>query len=160
MVALGLSSVLFAGLASFTSYSSKAFASIANYVSLDADSRNALDRLTKDVRQVRRLTAHSATSLTFEDSDGTTLSYVYDPNARTLTRTANGVSSVLLTQCDRLIFSIFQRNPIGGSYDQYPTADVATCKLVNVFWVCSRQVMGETFNTETVQTAKIVIRKQ
>jgi hypothetical protein len=47
-----------------------------------------------------------------------------------------------------------------GSYDVYPAASAATAKVVNVSWICSRQIMNGMENTESVQTARIVIRKQ
>jgi hypothetical protein len=33
-------------------------------------------------------------------------------------------------------------------------------KLVQVTWVCSRSILGKKVNTESVQSAKVVIRKQ
>jgi hypothetical protein len=160
MVSLAVGSLMFLAVGVFGMYSAKSFASIANYVDLDAYSRQALDRLTKDVRQVNRLVSSSATSLVFEDSDGASLSYVYSPVAQTLSRIKGGTTQVLLKECDSLTFEIFQRNPIGGTYDQYPTATAATCKLINVSWRCTRNIMGKQFNSESVQTSKIVIRKQ
>jgi len=99
-------------------------------------------------------------TISLEDSDGVALSYAYDATARTLTRAKSGVSRILLKQCDRLNFSIGQRNAVGGSYDVYPAATPATCKVVNVSWICSRTIFGIKNNTESVQTARIVIRKQ
>ena len=56
---------------------------------------------------------------------------------------------------------MFQRNPIGGTFDQFTnTLTAATCKLVQVSWVCSRKILQGKVNTESVQTSKIVIRKQ
>ncbi len=160
MVALAVASLLLLAVAVLGIYGGRSFAGLANYTDLDAKSRNALDRLTKDVRQVNRLTASTATSLTFEDADGSSLQYVFSPDDRTLARVKGGVTEVLLTECDDLSFAIFQRNPINGTYDQYPTASPATTKLINVTWTCSRKILGNTMNTENVQTAKVVIRKQ
>ncbi|HAV61174.1 MAG TPA: hypothetical protein DCY13_02275 [Verrucomicrobiales bacterium] len=160
LVSLAVGSLLFLAVGVLGIYSGRNFASLANYTALDAASRNALDRLTRDVRQVNRLVSSTATSLSFEDADGGTLQYVYSPTARTLARIKNGNSRILLTECDRLQFSTYQRNPIGGTYDQYPTASPATTKLINVNWTCSRKILGHTMNTENVQTARIVIRKQ
>lgn len=160
MVALAVGSILLVAVAVLGIYGGRSFAGLANYTDLDAKSRNALDRLTRDVRQVNRLTASTATSLTFEDADGSSLQYVYSPDDRTLVRVKGGVTDVLLTECDNLSFATFQRNPISGSYDQYPTATAATTKLINVTWTCSRKILGSTMNTENVQTAKVVIRKQ
>jgi hypothetical protein len=100
--------------------------------------------------------------LTFEDFDGTPLIYSYDAAARTLTRTKDGVADPkpLLTECNFLEFRMFQRNPKNGVYDQHATATAATCKLVQLRWVCSRDLIKANWNTESVQSAKIVIRKQ
>lgn len=162
LVAIGIGSMLLVVIFSLSFYSSRSFAAMANYANLDAASRNALDRMTREIRGVNRLTVFSTNQLTFEDSSLNTLSYVYNPVQRTLVRTYMGVSQVLLTECDRLTFSIFQRNPVGGTYDQYPAANnnPALCKLVQVNWTCSRKIFGQKVNTESVQTAKIVIRKQ
>jgi hypothetical protein len=160
MVALAVASILLLAVATLGLYGGRSFAGLANYTDLDARSRHALDRLTKDVRQVNRLTASTSTSLTFEDADGSSLQYVYSPDDRTLSRVKGGATEVLLTECDNLSFAIFQRNPINGTYNQYPTASPATTKLINVTWTCSRKILGNTMNTENVQTAKVVIRKQ
>ena len=160
LISIAVGSIVLLVVAATGLYSARSFASIANYVDLDADSRNALDQLTKDVRQVNRLVSNTSTNLTFENADGSTLEYVYSPAAQTLTRINAGVSTTLLTECDSLSFSIFQRNPIGGTYDQFPTASASTTKLINVSWRCTRSLMGREYNSESVQTSKIVIRKQ
>ncbi len=162
LVAMGVGSMLLVVIFSLSFYSSRSFAAMANYADLDSASRNALDRMTRDIRGVNRLTSFSTNQVSFEDIDLSTLSYVYNPLQRTLVRTQKGVSQVLLTECDRLTFSIFQRNPIGGTYDQYPAANnnPDLCKLVQVNWTCSRKIFGQKVNTESVQTAKIVIRRQ
>jgi hypothetical protein len=76
-------------------------------------------------------------------------------------RSKNGVADAapLLQGCTFLQFSIYQRNPKQGQYDQYPTAVAGTCKLVQLSWVCARPILGGQ-NTESVQSAKVVIRKQ
>ncbi len=162
LVSLGIGSLLLLVICSLSFYSSRSFAAMANYADLDNVSRNALDIMTRDIRQVSRLVSFTTNVVRFEDFDGGTLTFTYSPTARTLTRNRNGNVEVLLTECDRLSFSIFQRNPIGGTYDQYPASESAPslCKLVQVNWTCSRQIFGKKVNTESVQTAKIVIRKQ
>lgn len=160
LVSLAVGSLIFLAVGVFGMYSAKSFASIANYVDLDAYSRQALDQLTKDVRQVNRLVSSSANSLVFEDSDGSSLRYLYSPSAKTLSRIKGGRTEILLRECDQMSFSIFQRNSIGGTYDQYSAATPDTCKLINVSWRCTRNIMGKKFNSESVQTSKIVIRKQ
>ena len=158
VVASAVGMLLAVAVASFIIYSARSFVSIMNYSEMQGDSRNALDIITQEIRQANALTSYSTTNLTF-DLGGTPLSYTYDPTAKTLTRTRGAENKTLLRQCETLNFSIYQRNPVGGTYDQYPTATAATCKLVQLYWVCSRKVLGTRLNTETIRSAKIVIRK-
>jgi prepilin-type N-terminal cleavage/methylation domain-containing protein len=162
LVTTAICGLVLMGLASLVFYTGRSFAALANYVDLDAKSRNALDSMSREIRQSKRVITGTSTSLTFEDSDGKELVYTYDPAARTLTRTKGGVADAdpLLTECNFLEFAMFQRNPISGKYDQHPAAAASTCKLVQLRWVCSRDLITAKWNTESVQSAKIVIRKQ
>lgn len=153
-------SMVVAGLCSLSFFSGRSFAAMANYIELDADSRNALDVMTREIRQANNLTAATTNRLEFNDFDNTPLVYEYIAEDRTLIRIKGGETTTLLEGCDRLIFGTYQRNPVGGTYDQYPTATPATTKLIQVTWTCSREILGRTANTESVQSAKIVIRKQ
>ena len=160
MVATGVLSLVFIAIASISYFSGRSFAAMANYVDLDYNSRKALDRMSKEIRQVNYLMEASDNWLVFKDSDGGTLVYYYAPGSKKLMRVKSGKSETLLQECDYLKFSIFQRNPVGGTYNQYPTAVPANCKLVQLNWTCSRQIFGKKANTESVQSAKIVIRKE
>jgi prepilin-type N-terminal cleavage/methylation domain-containing protein len=160
LVASALSSLLLLGLATFSAVTAQDCAALSNYANLETQSRMALDHITQQIRQTRSLTSCSSTNLIFKDADGTPLEFDYDPNAKTVSRLKAGVSTVYLQGCDYFHFDIFQRNPVGGSYDAYPTAGASTCKLIQFTWICSRTLLGARINTETVQSAKIVIRKQ
>jgi hypothetical protein len=157
---VGITGLCLACLSVFFVFSTHSFATLFNYVDLDDANRIAMDQLTRDVRQSNCVTAYTTNSLTLQDSDGLPLSYTYDPTGKTLTRTKNGVSKQLLQECNRLAFVLGQRTPVGGSYDVYPAATPATAKVINVSWSCSRKVFGIQEDTESVQTARIVIRKQ
>ena len=159
-VGLGIASLGVLILASLTSYTARSFAALANYTDLDRMSRNALDTMSQQIRQTRRLTDGSTNRLVFEDSDGGTLQFFYDSGSKTLRRSKNGVSKLLLSNCNQLSFAMYQRNPVGGSYEVYPTATAATCKLIQLKWTCSRDMLKASANTESVQSSKIVIRKQ
>jgi prepilin-type N-terminal cleavage/methylation domain-containing protein len=162
LVALGIGLLMLTALGGLTFYSGRSFAAMANYVDLDTKSRSALDRMSSEIRQTQYLMDATDTKLVFKDADGGKLTYTYNASTRKLIRSKNDVSDrkPLLTECNSLKFSIFQRNPIVGTYDQYPTATPATCKLVQLRWVCSRDLITEKRNTESVQSAKIVIRQQ
>lgn len=160
MVAMAVAALLMMVVGTIALYSGRSFAALANYTDLDHASRNALDILTRDVRQTQRLSSYQTNELVFVDSDGQPLTFRYSAADGTLRRIKGGTSQLLLTECDYLKFSIYQRNFIDGTYDQYDAATADTCKLIEVSWICSRQIFGKKVNTESVQTAKIVIRKQ
>jgi prepilin-type N-terminal cleavage/methylation domain-containing protein len=162
MVSVGIGGLVLLGVAALMFYTGRSFAALANYVDLDTYSRNALDTMSREIRQTKRLVAGTATRLEFEDFDGKALVYEYDADERTLTRAKDGVADdePLLKECNFLQFSMYQRNPINGKYDQYPTATASQCKLVQLRWICSRDLIHARRNTESVQSAKIVIRKQ
>ena len=162
LIAIGVTALLVLVICTFSVYSSHSFAALYNYVDLDDGNRIAIDQLTRDVRQSNRV-MYCATDghvLVLEDADGFNITYVYDPTKKTLARFKGGSRNVMLTGCERLSFVIGQRNTVGGSYDVYPAATPATAKVVNVSWLCSRSILGIQQNTESVQTARIVIRKQ
>lgn len=159
LMATSVGSILLVSTGMMISFSARSFASMTNYVDLDSKSRKALDRITRDIRQANGLSSFSATELVLQDADNQPLRYTFNPDKHQLTRTKNA-TEVLLTECDFLKFDIFQRNPVGGSYDQYPTAVAANCKVIQLSWVCSRKILGAKINTESVQSAKVVIRKQ
>ena len=154
-----IGSIVLAGICSMYFYSYRSFAAQLNYVELDQYSQRALDKMSQQIRQVKAMTAFSTNSLDFTDYDDQALSFVYDPATKTLSRIKGAQKEVLLNGCDWLIFAIYQRNPVAGSYDQYPTASAATAKLIQVQWLCSRPLYYNSLqNTESMESAKIVIR--
>jgi hypothetical protein len=164
---MGITTLLVLVLCAFTLFSSRSFAGIFNYVDLDEKNKIAMDQMSRDVRQAKRLkscTTNAATMsidrITLEDADGTDLVYSYNQNRGTLMRMQNGRARVVLEGCDRLAFTLGQRNTQAGGSEVFPAASPATCKVINVSWSCSRTILGKKENTESVQTARIVIRKQ
>ena len=161
VMAIGITGLLVLTLCGVSLFSGRSFAALFNYVDLDDCNRLAMDQLTRDVRECNRVKSYTTNGLTLEDSDGFDLSYNYSASGRTLTRVKAGTSSVLLHDCELFSFSLGQRNVVGGTYDVYPVAAAASdAKLVNASWKCSRTIFGQKQNTENVQTARIVIRKQ
>lgn len=161
LLSIGITGILMLVIVAMTMTSGRAFVALSNYVDLDAANQVAMDTLTRDVRECNRVTAYTATAISLEDSDGSIISYIYDSSAQTFTRTKNGVSKVLLTKCSPLLISIEQRKPANSSFlAGYSAASPATAKVVNVSWNCYRTIFGSRANTESVQTARIVIRKQ
>ncbi len=142
-------------------FSNRSFASLTNYLDLDQATQVTLDKMSREIRQVNKLTACSSTNLTFEDYDGGTLQYTYDPGARTVTRNkGNTNTTTLLTSCDSLQFSIFQRTPDTNTFQPVSTSTVTNTKVIELTWNCSRTILGGKVNTESMQSAKVVIRKK
>ncbi|MCL5096312.1 MAG: hypothetical protein M1608_01995 [Candidatus Omnitrophica bacterium] len=159
LVATAVASLAMVAIASIAIFSGQSFAALGNYADLELQSRHALDLMSQEIRQANDLRSYTSTSLTFDDYDGQTLTYQYDPEAKTLIRIKGDEREVLLRECNYLVFSVYQRNTIKGSFDQYAASSAATGKLVQLSWVCSRTILGTRMNTESVQSAKIVIRK-
>ena len=161
LVAMPLGILLLGMIVLFAVYTSRTFAGLLNYADLAGSSRNAVDLMGKQIRQTGALTAFTTNKLTFSDYDAKSLEFAYDPAQRTLTRTKDNVSTVLLTECDSLNFAIYQRCTTNGTFDQYPTSlQASNCKVVQITWSCTRTIVGAKLNSESMQTAKIVIRNQ
>jgi Tfp pilus assembly protein PilW len=162
LISSGIGAIFFVVIGSLIFFSARSFVAMANYVDLENSSRNALDMLSRDIRQSDSLSSYVTNQLVLNYTNGTQITYVFNlsTNGGTLNRTLAGQTTTLLRECDSGRFSVFQRNPVNGAYDQYPVGTPGTTKLVQVDWRCSRQIMKAKVNTESVQSAKIVIRRQ
>jgi len=179
LVAVGISGLVFIAVAMMIFFSGRSYAALANYVDLDNKSRNALDLMSREIRQVDAVTSSGTTNLPItnqvvtnrlvlsgtEPAGGTyTLTYDYNPTSQTLTRTKVGGSypgtSTLLTGCTYLNFGMYQRTPVPDTFDSFGMTVSGTCKVVQLDWICSRKILNKTANTESIQSAKVVIRKK
>jgi type II secretory pathway pseudopilin PulG len=158
MIGALVASVIFSALGALTVYTARSFVALGNYNDLDRYSRHALDVMSRDIRQTRKVWSYTTNKLVFVDYDNqTNLTYFWDPSTQVLTRQKGNEISVMLTNCDYLSFGRFQRNPDVG-FTFYPPATTPEIKLIDVSWKCSRAILGAKITTESVQTAKIVIR--
>jgi len=160
MVAAAIGSIVLTAVAMLVFFSARSYAALANYIDLDQYSRKTLDRLSMEIRQADSLASYSTNQLIFVNGGFTNLSYTFDPVARTLTRTNGTEVEVMLKECDTLTFTIYGRYTQSNSFDQFPVTNAANAKMVKLNWTCTRTVLGRKVNTESVQSAKIVIRKQ
>jgi hypothetical protein len=136
---------------------SNSLVAIGNYCDLNRASCNALDTMSRDLRNTATVTSINNSQVTVSNIlTADMISYSWDGSNK-LTRTFNGVSTVLLQQCDYLKFSNFQRNPT-NNFQFLAASSPETTKLISVSWRCSRKILGAKINTESVQTAQICIR--
>jgi hypothetical protein len=174
MIATGLGTLVLSAVAFLSLYGARSSVAVCNYTDLDARSRNALDVISREIRQATAVTAFvtdlPTKSLTLFNADqGKTTTLTWDSNARTMVFGVTGQpDQTVLTECDRWDFSLYQRTPriTGANILYYPATngagklDPSLCKLINMSWKCSRTILGQKVNTETVQTAQIVLRNK
>lgn len=160
-----------AGLALITIYvfSIRSFAALTNYAMLDQQNRAAMDRLTSEIREAMQVTKYEtnadANNLTIVNGQGETVTYSFSALARKMTRQVQGgADEVLLTNCDLLSFSLYLRPPTnGGTFDVYLPATnnwSSTVKLVQLSWKTSASLPNASVQSENIQTARVIIRKQ
>jgi type II secretory pathway component PulJ len=159
LIGLALGVLLAGVVMGFAVYNGRSFAALTNWMELQQGNRSAMDQITRDVRQVLAVTAYNTNSVTFLDYDGKSLLLAYDPVKKTLTRTKNGASKILLRECDSFEFFLMQRNIIEGSYTYYPAEEIETCKVLGLKWSCSRTILGKKSQLTEDQSIDIVIRK-
>jgi len=158
MVALGVGGLLLAAVAMVWVFTARSFMALGNYSDMDNASRNALDVMSREIREARMLTYYRTNKITLVNSDNSSFSYIFDPTAATLVRANSAGNTILLRECEYVTFNVSQRN-VTNNFQFYSTANQpAQTKLVDVSWKCSRKILGARVNTESVQTAKIVLR--
>ncbi len=167
-VAVGLGTLVMAVVASLIVYSAKTFSAMGNYVDMDLHSRCALDIISREVRQATAVvdcrTNGSVSYITLTNTDTSSFVKVsWDMDAATLSLEKTGwAPQVVLTGCDRWRVWLYNRAPniSSGNLSFNAATSLANCKLVNMSWKCSRSILGSKLNTESVQTAQIVLRNK
>ena len=146
---------------------------MSNYVDLDAKSRQALDLMSREIRQATQVSGFQMNGSTkwFTVTNatlGTGSTFLWQASTGMLVCQKPGQpDTVYLTGCDTWNFQPYQRSPqTGGNYVFIPATnsagvyDLSICKLVNMTWKCSRTILGCKVNTESVQTAQVVLRNR
>lgn len=178
VMGMGVGSLVLAAVMGTSIFTSRNFVAMGNYSDLNASGRNSLGNISEDIRQADFLASYTNTStgnvLVFQTSDPNnisvkyTLTYTYDSTAQTLTRSLGLRGStqvnntVMLTNCTYFHYDLYQRNPsLTNGGDLYPLATYQpkVVKALALSWTCSRAVLGLIQDSEVVQAAKIVIRK-
>ena len=175
MVACTIGFMTLASVASLSLYGARSSLALTNYTDLDSKSRYALDVISREVRQATAVTDFSTTNgainwLTLTNAtQGVTVTLTYDANQRTVTMDKTGQQTLTnLTECDQWNFGLYQRTPWVTSTNVvfFPATnssgaiDKTLCKLVSLSWKCSRSIMAQKVNTESVQAAQIVLHSK
>jgi len=165
MIAMALGMIVIGTVVLTMIFVSKSFVIIGNYHDLDKDSRRTLDVLSRDIRSISNLTAFTSSStsarITLVDVAGNQIDYNWSGTNFTRSFTAPGAGSatttVMLKDCDYLSVSNYQRNAY-QNFTFTPASTLAQTKQIDIRWHCWRPVIGAHLTTESVQTAKIVVR--
>lgn len=160
MVAMGISGVILVAVTTLSFYTARSFAALSNYTSLDQQSQYTLDRLTKTIRQATGVAEYSDTNIVLDMSPDPPVQFAYVAADQKFVEISDNAVTDLLTECSALQFDIYQRNTQSGTFNQFPhVSSTNTAKIVQVSWTCTREILGSKVNSESIQSAKIVIRK-
>jgi len=170
MVATGVFSISGLALATIFLFCIRSFAAMTNYATLDKCNRHAMDIVTAEIRQAQKVLSYASnatsTSLTILNGSGVNVTYGFDSTRQQFTRN-DGRSAVLLTNCNLVSFGLYIRPVASNSFDMYPlSAGSGTnwqqqVKTIQLTWRTSMNICPTAqINSEDVQTACIVIRKQ
>jgi hypothetical protein len=128
-----------------------------------------LDVLSREIRGASAVIATNASSITLTNAtSGKSIIITYNSANSTLVLTGTqiqletGTSTPVtnLTGCNSWSYTMYSRAPTVTSTNITfnSTNNMAECKLIEMHWKCSRTVLGVALNTESVQTAQIVLR--
>lgn len=165
MMAAGLGTLILASVMTVFIFINRSLDATGNYEELDRQSRNALDYMSQDIRQCGGLTNYTTNTLYFTNQDGSLLKYAWDgSNYLTYTNASTTLAGcprggTLLKGCQYLKFSVFQRNPVPNTTMTFTNATTASLvKVVVMDWICRRTNYISLTDSESVQTAKVVMR--
>jgi hypothetical protein len=173
MVSLAIGSMVVAGSGSLYLFGTRSFIAMGNYTDLDTRSREAVDLMSRDIRDATAVTDFQSSGSTkrlavTNTLAGTGATYTWTASQGNLVCAKTGQpDQIFLIGCDSWDFQLYQRSPqSGGGYVFYPATnsagvyDLSLCKLINMSWKCSRTILGSKLNTESVQTAQVVLRNK
>jgi type II secretory pathway pseudopilin PulG len=174
LVSFGLGVVVIGGVLALSIFSSANFVGTANYVRLNDQSRNAVDQISREIRNATALVSFSTNNPQFllltNATLGKSTTVTYNAASNTVTIAKSGqATQTLLTGCDNFSFQLYDRYPLitSTNISFYSSTNYATgqvdpkfCKVINMNWTCSRTILGSKLNTEFVQTAQVVMRNQ
>jgi hypothetical protein len=169
MIAVALGAIVLAITMVLYTFGLRSFGSMGNYAEMDAQSRNALDFMSREIRQsslvigvqnsgaVRWLRVANTNTVVSPLSTNT---FTWDTTAETLVWEKTGQPArTLLTGCDKWTFSMYQRTPT-NDWNFFTTTNLALCKMINMSWRCSRTNIIRKFNSESMVTAEVVLRNK
>jgi hypothetical protein len=169
MVAIAVFSIGAAALGSTFLFSIRSMAALSNYTALDRMNQQAMDLVTREIRQSKMVVNYTTNLLQIVNGEGNTVYYYFVGNGvdrlYRLVEQPNGAWTfdVVLEDCQLINFHVGQRNLKSNSWNYFPPTKgdfQSTAKVIDLSWKTRRSLPHGVVNSEDVQTAKIVIRKK
>ena len=174
LIASSLFGIAGLALGSIYLFSTRTFGALANYATLDQNNRNAMDRMTKEIRECMQVIAVDSDTngnnygIHLINADGDNVTYAFDSTHQQLSRVdiPNGSKIPLPTQvmvpnCQVLSFTVGQRTPDNTNFDTYPWSPGSSIQVLDMTWRAWKRIPGtEVGTSEEIQTAHVVIRNQ
>lgn len=147
----------------------RSFAAVTNYAALNKANRQAMDQVVREIRQAVNVIDYQSNStsrvLTILNGDNLTVTYTFDSGSQQFTRNDGTTTTTLLSNCSLLNFQLYVRPPPSNSFTNFPVMMTTNwqqdVKVVELTWKTSMSICPTAIvNSEDVQTAKVIIRKQ
>jgi prepilin-type N-terminal cleavage/methylation domain-containing protein len=172
LIATGIGAIMLGIILALVSYAERSFAVTSSHMDLESKGRNALDKLTRELRQATAVISCD-TNLPFKwftvtnAAEGFALTLSWDAETKSLALEKVGPTpddnrrEKLLGNCERWDFTFCQRAPSVGPTEVSfnPASNLADCKLIVMSWTCRQELIGK-LETENVQEMQIALRNK
>jgi len=172
LIATGIGALMLGIILALVAYAERSFAVTSSHVDLESKGRNALDKLTRELRQATAVISCD-TNLPFKwltvtnAVEGFALTLSWDAETKNLALERVGPTpddnrrEKLLGNCERWDFTFCQRAPsVGPSEVSFsPASSLADCKLIMMSWTCRQELIGK-LETENVQEMQVALRNK
>lgn len=155
MVTTALVSIVFAALFSSWGFIAKSNMSIANYVEMNTAGRKGLEVFARDVRTARTVVDFSSTGMTLvlDSKNGPVdVHYVYDQQAKTVSRSAAGSREVIFSDVEELVLSRF-------TVLDTPATNALETKLIQLELEMVKNVIARK-TTKKIVSARYIMRNK
>lgn len=165
VISLAVASLVALVIAALGMHFTRSLAMVMNHIEIEAQSRLALDTMSREIRRASSVTEISTNLITLIIASNQ-VTYTFNPGVRTLTRVERNTlgtvmdTKVFLRECISASFEIYQRNATNAAYNTFPTAVTNDAKIVRLRWSLSRTNYSNKLAVGTMNSARIVIRKK
>ncbi len=160
MVAMSIGLVVLGAACVLWGFASMTCAGLLNYAEMAMTSKNALESVSREIRNAVAVQSFSTGRLILLDPRRQQVTLSYDSVSQTLQQTKGAEQKTILTGCSSFEFRVFQRTPTPGSDLMFAATDTNTAKVVQMQWTCARKLTGNKQNVENSVSSKVVIRSK